>query len=316
MRTVRATSVAETRRGRRGRLLFLAIDHRESFAREVLGASLLDRGSATRVQEAKRVVFDGLVIAAESGEVAPEEVSLLIDERYGGDIPALARRRGMPVAIAVERSGREIFEFEYGDGFEEHIERSDPDFSKVLVRFNPERDRVADDLQLDRLELLGTTLARQGRGFLFELLVPPTDRQLAEAGDILTYEIEVRPGLIEAAMARIQARGIEPDVWKVEGIDSPAAAARVAAQARAEERWADVSCTVLGAGASDERVRTWLEVAARTAGYEGFAIGRSIWRDPLLGYLSGELDREAVTGEVARRYLRFARIYEDALATR
>lgn len=316
MSAARATSVEEARRGHRGRLFFLAIDHRESFAREVLGTGMPDPGSVSRIEEAKRLVFDGLVIAAESGEVAPEEAALLIDERYGADVPALARGRGMPVAIAVERSGREIFEFEYGDDFEEHIQRSNPDFSKVLVRFNPEDDRVADGVHFDRLELLSSTLARQGRGFLFELLVPPTDLQLAEADGTHTYEIEMRPALIEAAMARIQAHGIEPDVWKIEGIDSPAAAERVVARARAEERWADVSCMVLGAGASDERVRTWLEVAARTEGYEGFAIGRSIWRDPLLAFLHGERDREAVTGEIARRYLHFVRIYEDAPAAR
>lgn len=218
----------------------------------------------------------------------------------------------MPLAIAVERSGQDSFEFEYGDDFEAHIEHADPDFGKALVRFNPAADPPADRPQLDRLRLLGDCLRRQGRGFLVEVLVPPTETQMGEAGDIHTYEIEVRPGLIEAAMSRIQAHGVEPDVWKLEGIDSLTAAARVAGRARAEERWSHVSCTVLGAGAPDERVRTWLEVAARTDGYEGFAIGRSIWRDPLLGYLRGELDREAVSAEVAKRYLDFVRVYEEA----
>ncbi len=312
MRAARAKEIEQAGRGYRGRLLVLAFDHRESFAREVLGTSLVDPSSTARVQEAKLVVFEGLLRAAESGEVPPDEVALLIDERYGGEIPGLARRRGMPLAIAVERSGQEIFEFEYGEDFEDHIERADPDFSKVLVRLNPDSDRIGERLQLDRLKLLADYLERQGRRFLFELLVPPTEAQLSEAGDLHTYEIEMRPGLIETAMARVQSHGIEPDVWKIEGIDSLAAAARVVAQARAQERWADVPCIVLGAGASDERLRTWLEVAARTEGYEGFAIGRSIWRDSLLGYVRGDLDREAVTGEVARRYVHFARIYEEA----
>lgn len=296
----------------RGRLFFLAFDHRESLAREVLGQSRADPDSAERVKDAKRVVFDGLLAAAASGELARGEVALLTDEHYGSDIAKLAREWGMPVALAVERSGQDIFQFEYGDDFEAHIERTNPDFSKALVRLNPAGDRAANHVQLDRLKLLGDCLRRRGRRFLFELLVPPTEAQLGEAGDIHNFEIEIRPGLIESAMARIQAHGIEPDVWKLEGIDSLAAAARVAGRARAEERWADVSCAVLGAGAPDDRVRTWLEVAARTEGYEGFAIGRSIWRDPLLGYLRGELDRAAVTGEVARRYLAFARVYQGA----
>lgn len=300
------------RRGHRGRLFFLAFDHRESFAREVLGTIPTEAPLAKRVEDAKRVVFDGLVRAAESGEVIAEEVALLIDEQYGGNIPELARERGMPLAIAVERSGQDIFDFEYGDDFEAHIERVDPNFGKVLARFNPAGNQAANRLQLDRLKLLGDSLRRHGREFLFELLVPPTEAQMGEAGDIHTYQAEIRPGLIEAAMSLIQAHGVEPDVWKLEGIDSLTAAARVAGRARAEERWADVSCTVLGAGAPDERVRTWLEVAARTEGYEGFAIGRSIWRDPLLGYLRGELDREGVSADVAKRYLDFARVYQEA----
>lgn len=299
------------RRRQQGRLFFLAFDHRESLAREVLGPSRTDPDSAERVKDVKRVVFEGLLVAAASGELERGEVALLTDEQYGSEIARRARERGMPVAIAVERSGQEVFQFEYGDGFEAHIERADADFSKALVRFNPDGDSIANQLQLDRLKVLGDSLRQRGRGFLFELLVPPTGAQLAAAGDMHTYEIQIRPGLIETAMTRIQAHGIEPDVWKVEGIDSPAGAARVVGRARAEERWADVSCIVLGAGAPDERVRSWLEVAARTDGYAGFAIGRSIWREPLLGYLRGDLDREDVSGEVARRYLEFVRVYKD-----
>lgn len=296
--------------GYEGRLLILAFDHRASFAREVLGGRAPDAAAAAQVREAKRMVFDGLLAAAATEEVSAGEVGVLIDEQYGGEIPRLARERGMPLAVAVERSGQEVFEFEYGDRFVEHVESADPDFAKVLVRFNPDGDAAVNAVQLERLKLLGDRLRERGRAYLFELLVPPTKVQLSDAGgEPRRYELESRPGLILRAMTEIQAYGIEPDVWKLEGIDAPADAARIAIQARSEPRWASVCCVVLGAGADDPRVERWLEVAAGTRGYQGFAIGRSIWKAPLRAHLSGEIDRDAVAAEVRDRFLHFTRVY-------
>ncbi len=46
----------------------------------------------------------------------------------------------MPLAMPVERSGQDEFDFEYGDDFGAHIEAFDPTFAKVLVRYNPDGD--------------------------------------------------------------------------------------------------------------------------------------------------------------------------------
>ena len=39
-----------------------------------------------------------------------------------------------------EKSGQDEFDFEYGDDFGAHIEKFNPTFCKVLVRYNPEGD--------------------------------------------------------------------------------------------------------------------------------------------------------------------------------
>ena len=44
------------------------------------------------------------------------------------------------LAMPAERSGQNMFDFQYGEDFGEHIERFDPDFTKVLVRYNPDGD--------------------------------------------------------------------------------------------------------------------------------------------------------------------------------
>jgi 5-dehydro-2-deoxygluconokinase len=286
----------------------LAFDHRSSFAREVTGEDDPAGARAGRVGDAKRLVFDGLVEASRVIGGDSTEIGLLIDEHYGAAIPALARGAGITVAVAVERSGQEVFEFEYGNEFEHHIEAVDPDYGKVLVRLNPEGDPGASDLQLGRLLVLSETLSRRGRGFLFELLVPPTTAQLELCGgDRLRYERELRPGLIVGAMAAVQSHGITPSLWKLEGVDDVADATAIVGQARSDGGTA--GCLVLGAGASDERVERWLEVAAATAGYIGFAIGRSIWRDAIRAHLDGELSREAAAGEVRDRFLHFAELF-------
>lgn len=296
--------------GHPGALLMLAFDHRSSFAREVTGADEVEGSEAAVVEAAKRMVYDGLASAVERDSAS--DLGLLVDEQYGSAVVPLARRHGITVAVPVERSGRDVFEFEYGDNFMAHLRALDPDMAKVLVRLNPEGPSSDNELQLVRLRGLADELRPAGYGFLFELLVPPTERQLERCGgDRLRYEREVRPGLILRAVAMVQAAGIEPDVWKVEGVEDVEDARAIVELARDERRWEDVACTVLGAGAGDERVEHWLRVAA-AAGFSGFAIGRSIWRDPVRRQLDGELDRGAAVELVRDRFLHFAEVFRSA----
>ena len=145
------------------------------------------------------------------------------------------------------------------------------------------------------------------------MLVPPTDEQLASAGgDERRYEAELRPALIARGIAEAQESGVEVDVWKLEGVDSTGDAERLVRQARSGDGRERVACVLLGAGADDERVEGWLRVVAATEGFRGFAIGRSIWRDPLRAWLAGEIERPAAAQRIAGHYLRFVDVYERA----
>ena len=195
--------------------------------------------------------------------------------------------------MPVEKSGQNEFDFEYGDQFGEHIEQFDPDFSKVLVRYNPDDpDTEMNERQLGRLKRLADWLHENERKFLFELLVPATDAQLEQVGgDSDRYDAELRPELMRRAIADIQDFGIEVDIWKIEGVDERSDAEMLAQQTRAGGR-DGVVCVLLGRGASDEKVDHWLAQAAPVDGFVGFAIGRSIWGDPLKGFLDGSLPRD------------------------
>ena len=297
-------------------LFILAFDHRGSFIKRfgIEGDPTPD--DKQRISDGKALIYEGLAAAVSDGADA-SVAGGLVDEQFGAPtgVPEKIKAAGMQLAMPTEKSGQKEFDFEYGDEFGEHIERFDPDFSKVLVRYNPDGDGEMNNRQAERLARLSQWLSERGRLFLFELLVPATDAQLdSVGGDAGRYDSELRPELMVRAIEELQRAGVDPDVWKIEGIDSGEDCERVVAQCRADGR-DTVSCVVLGRGADSEQVNSWLRAAAGVDGYVGFAIGRSIWGDPLSAFLAGEVDREAAASQIAENYRNFISVYKDAAGT-
>jgi myo-inositol catabolism protein IolC len=300
-----------------GKLYILAFDHRGSFQKKMFGINGDPTAEETlKIADAKHLIFEGMVQAVDRG-AEPAATGVLVDEQFGSDVPTLARQQGLRLAMPVEKSGQDEFDFQYGDDFGEHILKFDPDFSKVLVRYNPDDPDVEmNTRQLGRLKRLADWLHDNDRKFLFELLVPATEAQLAAvAGNQARYDTEVRPELMRRALADIQDAGIEVDIWKIEGVDEQSDAEMLARQAREGEGREGVTCVLLGRGASTEQVEKWLEEAAPVDGFIGFAIGRSIWWDALRGFLDDTLTRDEATNLIANNYLHFVTVYESALVS-
>jgi myo-inositol catabolism protein IolC len=295
-----------------GKLFILAFDHRGSFQKKWFGIEGdPSPGETERISDAKHLIFEGLLAAAGDG-ADPTVTGALVDQQFGGAIPNQAKQRGFRLAMPVEKSGQNEFDFEYGDDFGDHIERFDPDFSKVLVRYNPEGDAEMNRRQLERLRRLSDWLHERDRKFLFELLVPAEQQHLDAVGDDTDrYDAELRPDLMRRTIAEIQGAGIEVDVWKIEGVDERSDCEMLAEQTRTGGR-DGVVCVVLGRGADDEKVDHWLRQAAPVEGFVGFAIGRSIWGDALKGFIDGSVERDAAARNIADNYLRFVRVYQDA----
>jgi myo-inositol catabolism protein IolC len=296
-----------------GKLYILAFDHRGSFQKKMFGIE----GDPTReetekIADAKRVIFEGMELAVARG-VDAEATGVLVDEQFGSDIPRRAKEQGLQLAMPVEKSGQDDFDFEYGADFGKHIEAFDVHYSKVLVRYNPDGDPEMNQRQLGRLKELADWLHATDRKFLFELLVPAEPAQLESVGgDTDRYDAELRPALMKRAIQDIQDFGIEVDIWKIEGVDAREDAEMLAEQTRKGEGREGVVCVLLGRGASDDKVDHWLRQAAPVEGFVGFAIGRSIWWDALKGYLAGDADRAAAAEKIADNYLRFVKVYDDA----
>ncbi|MEA2322603.1 MAG: hypothetical protein QOD81_2453 [Solirubrobacteraceae bacterium] len=299
-----------------GKLYILAFDHRGSFQKKMFGIEGdPDDGQTRTIADAKHLIYEGMVKAVETSSVQADQLGVLVDEQFGGSIPQQAKEHGLKLAMPVEKSGQNAFDFEYGDQFGEHIERFGPDFSKVLVRYNSDDDADLNRRQLEKLKRLADWLHEHDRKFLFELLVPATDAQLQSVdGDSDRYDAELRPELMRRAIADIQDFGVEVDIWKIEGVDERSDAEMLARQTRTGAGREGVVCVLLGRGASDEKVEQWLRAAAPVEGFVGFAIGRSIWWDALKGFLDGSIERDAAAQQIADKYLRFIGVYEEQSA--
>jgi myo-inositol catabolism protein IolC len=298
-----------------GKLYILAFDHRGSFQKKFFGIEgEPDSEQTAMIADAKHLIFEGLQQAVTAGADA-SVTGVLVDEQFGGSVPAEAHAQGLKLAMPAERSGQPMFDFQYGEDFPKHIEAFDPDFTKVLVRYNPNGDAAENGEQLKKLKQLSDWLQANRRKFLFELLVPAEEAQLQSVdGDSERYDAELRPELMRRTIAAIQDAKIEVDIWKIEGVEARSDCEMLVAQARTGGR-DGVKCVVLGRGADDAKVDQWLQAAAPVDGYIGFAIGRSIWWNPLKAYVDGKIDRAAGARKIAENYLRFVAVYERAKTT-
>ncbi len=294
------------------KLYILAFDHRGSFQKKFFGIEGdPDPEQTAMIADAKHLIFEGLLHAVADG-ADPSLTGVLVDEQFGSTVPEEARARGLKLAMPAERSGQTMFDFQYGEHFGEHIESFDPDFTKVLVRYNPDGDAADNREQLAKLKELSDWLDDRDRKFLFELLVPAEPAQLeAVGGDNDRYDAELRPELMRRTIAEIQDAGIEVDIWKIEGVDERSDCEMLVRQARSGGR-DNVVCVVLGRGADDAKVDHWLSQAAPVDGFVGFAIGRSIWWDPLKAYVDGKIERIVGARRIAENYLRFVDVYQRA----
>jgi myo-inositol catabolism protein IolC len=292
-------------------LYILPFDHRGSFQKKMFGwDGALSPQQTAEIAAAKRVIYDAFVSSVHDG-VPKEKAGILVDEQFGAEILRDATAAGYSTSCPAEKSGQDEFDFEYGEDFGMHIEAFHPTFCKVLVRYNPEGDPVLNQRQAARLKRLSDYLHNQSRSrFMFELLVPAEKAQLDRLkGDKKAYDRELRPRLMAQTIQELQDAKVEPDVWKIEGLDRREDCEKIVAAARRGGRNA-VGCIILGRGEDDKKVREWLTTAAGVPGFIGFAVGRTSFWDPLVDFRSKKITREAAVKEIARRYQEFVEIFQ------
>jgi 5-dehydro-2-deoxygluconokinase len=293
-------------------LYVLPFDHRGSFQTKMFGwKGTLSAQQTAEIAATKQVIYDGFKQAL-AGGVDKKKAGILVDEQFGADILRDAARNGYTTAAPAEKSGQDEFDFEYGDDFGKHIEQFDVTFCKVLVRYNTEDDPKLNRRQAERLKRLSDHLKPTKRHFMFELLVPATKAQLERlGGEKRRYENELRPKLMVQAVQQLQDAGVEPDVWKIEGLDHREDCKKVVEAVRRGGR-DRVGCIVLGRGEDDRKVREWLQVAAGVPGFIGFAVGRTTFWDALIDWRAKKLSREDAVGRIAANYREWVDIFQKS----
>jgi myo-inositol catabolism protein IolC len=226
---------------------------------------------------------------------------VLVDEHLGSAVARRAKQDGFVLAMPIEKSGTQLFELEYGEEFAAHVEKCDPDFIKVLIRYNPADDDSTRVTQIERLARISQWAQEVDRQWLVELLIPPTVQQLAQYEDQYHFDGRARPTLTAEALTAMREGGVHPTIWKLEGYETTEGAEEVL-RTVAADREHPAECIVLGRNAPMSRVEHWIETAAPLSGFAGFAVGRSIWEEPLLGLLGGKTTRREAVESIAARY--------------
>ncbi|MBU0569853.1 DUF2090 domain-containing protein, partial [Patescibacteria group bacterium] len=193
--------------------------------------------------------------------------------------------------------------------FDEHLEKYDPTFAKVLVRYNP-ANKKDNLIQLKRLKKLSNFCDKSAMRFMLEVLIPPTETQLKKVkGDQHKFDQKIRPDLMVKTVKEMHRAGIEPDVWKITGVETNKDWEKISKAIRDGRQRRAVAIIVLGRSASKQQVNLWIKTAAASGLVNGFAIGRTIFFQPLEDYRDKKINRTEAVENIAQNYLRFITLW-------
>lgn len=291
-------------------LFILPFDHRASFVEKMFGIEgrMPNAAEASQIRDAKYVIYEAFKKALEH-DIPKEAGAILVDEQFGDGIIRDAIENGYVVILTVEKSGQEEFAFEYGEDFSKHIEAYHPTFAKALIRYNPEANAQLNVQQLIKLKTLSDYCHRNGYKFLIEPLIIATPEQLSRvSGDKSRYDKELRPDLTVGMIHELHHGGIEPDIWKLEGMENEVDYKKVveAAQSRGRE---EVGVIILGRGENKEHVEKWIYTGAKVVGVNGFAVGRTVFWEALVAYKNGSFTKDEARDEIAKNFVHFYTLF-------
>lgn len=289
-------------------LYILPFDHRSTFAKKLLELGYPTKETA-EVTKYKKIVFEAFKKACtEAG--CPNYLGVLVDEEFGLSIINDAKKCGVNVAIPVEKSGKDVFNFEHGAKFGEHISKISPTFVKALVRYNP-ANKKDNALQRKRLKQLSDYCIEHDYKFMLELLVPATPGQLAKVtGNGKKFDKTIRPKLAAQAINEIYSEGIEPDVWKIEALETLSAWKEINKVIRDERKHRNVGIIVLGRGENKKQVDKWIATAAKSGLVNGFAVGRTVFYQPLEDYRNKKISKAQAIDKIAKNYLHLIDLWQ------
>lgn len=269
--------------GYKKNLFILPFDHRGSFAK-MFGFIDLTFKEKEYIKQAKKIIYEAFKKSVLES-ISKEQAAILVDEEYGDEILKDAKVEGFTTILTTEKSGQETFDFEYEE-FGEHIEKYKPSFVKALIRYKTNAD-------YSHLKILSDYCHSHGYKFLLEMLMgisAPTAQNILPAID------------------ELRKKSIEPDVWKLEGMESKSDYESVVAKIKEGERQ-DVGLVILGRAESKEKVEQWIKTGAGVKGVIGFAVGRTVFSEALIDFKNDKIKKEETINQIADNFKYFYNIF-------
>lgn len=212
------------------------------------------------------------------------DVGLLADQRFGQDALNAATGRGWWVARPVEIQGSRPLAFEHGRSIGSNlINWPQEQIIKCLVQYHPDDEPMLRLEQEAQIKALYEASKVSGHELLLEI-IPPKDHPS-------TY-----PDVMLRAFKRLYNLGIYPAWWKIEAQTSEV---WQQLDALIEER--DPYCrgvVLLGLNAPVESLAEGFAAARNSRTCQGFAVGRTIFREPSRAWMAGEIDDATLVARV------------------
>lgn len=269
-------------------VFILPFDHRNSFARDVLGAAYpVRKEDKVTLTNYKTIIFDGFLAARERYH-GDATLGVLVDEEFGTTVLTKAKKLAIPFAVTTESPVHEPFRFAHKD-FRTSLTKWQPTWAKALAYYTIGNDAVNAATRATLREL-SDFCADTHTGFMLEVLVK---------GDGLPR------ALMERMLDEMHDDGIAPTLWKIEGLDHPEDWVSLAKHTR-------VPIIVLGRGESELQVDAWLAAAAKSKKTVGFAVGRTVFLKPIQDLHRGAIDRDKAVERIARNYLHCISVWENS----
>jgi myo-inositol catabolism protein IolC len=282
------------------KLYILPFDHRHSFEKIVGGKNV------KKIREYKQIIYSAFKKAITCG-LNKKNVGILVDETYGEKILLNAKKKEIITCYTLEKSGQKEFQFDRKD-WKKRIKLFKPNYVKVLLRYNPNGDEKLNKRQIEKLAKLSKYLKNQETEFLLEVLVPATDKQLNKATSKQKYDLNMRPRLTLKAIKELQKGGVDPTIWKIEGLDKLKDMKLISRQIKNFN--SDASIIVLGRGENKKHAEKWLTIGAKVPGVIGFAVGRTVFNQPLLDYQNKKINKQEVINKIMKNYLHFVKLFD------
>ncbi len=267
-------------------LFILPFDHRSGLARELFNAAYpTNVTTRKKISALKRIIFEGFLAAYPAAQKYGD-CGILVDEEFGTPILNEAKRKGIIFAVSTETSGSSTFDFVHKRGFGRALIERDPTYAKALVNYHLGDDELNHE-KMKKLRQLSEFCETEGIPLMLEPLVHGKKSPLSMAITMIRD---------------MNTHGIRPALWKLEMQKSSRDWKKLAKVAKAP-------MILLGHGESIKVVDGWVIDAAKSGAVDGFAIGRTIFFEPIKKYHEKSITKKQAVEAIAKNYLHYVKLW-------